>query len=82
MFFELKLKNAFINDYNQELTNLYTIVRDCSSELINDICKHKNEADYYYEVRALDRDVKKFKKLTNIERASRFVFLNKIDYTE
>lgn len=58
-------------------TNLYTVVRDCSSELIDDICKHKNESDYYYEVRALDRDVKKFQKLTNIERASRFVFLNK-----
>nr|YP_009326807.1 hypothetical protein [Caulerpa racemosa]ANJ70782.1 hypothetical protein [Caulerpa racemosa] len=80
LFFELKPKNAFINDYNQELTNLYTVIRDCSSELINDICKHKNEADYYYEVRALDRDVNLFKKLTNIERASRFVFLNKTGF--
>ncbi len=80
LFFELRPKKAFINDYNNELTNLYITVRDNPDELIDDVCKHKNESNYYYEVRALDRDEKAFNKLTNIQRASRFIFLNKTGF--
>ncbi len=80
LFFELKPENALINDYNKELVNLYSVVKDEPTELINDICKHKNESEYYYEIRALDRDVKKFKKLTPAERASRFIYLNKTGF--
>lgn len=80
LFFELKPENAFINDYNNELTNLYTVVRDNPSELIDAMGKHNNEVDYYYAIRAWDRDEELFKKLTNIERAGRFVFLNKTGF--
>ena len=80
LFFELKPKNAYISDYNLELTNLYTTVRDNSEELIADLCKHKNESDYYYETRALDRDKKVFTKLSDVERASRFIYLNKTGF--
>lgn len=77
LFFDLKHTNAFINDYNPELTNLYKILRDNPQELMSDLDKHINESEYYYELRVLDRDVKKFKKLTLVERASRFIYLNK-----
>lgn len=80
LFFELKPKNAFINDYNSELTNLYTVVRDNPEELIESVCKHKNESEYYYNLRALDRDKKVFKSLTNIEKASRFIYINKVGF--
>lgn len=80
LFFELKPKDAFINDYNSELTNLYSIVRDNPQGLIDHVCKHKNESDYYYSIRALDRDIKTYSKLTDIERASRFIYLNKTGF--
>lgn len=80
LFFELKPQNAIINDYNEDLINLYTVVRDNPEELINDVCKHKNESGYYYKIRALDRDEKAFNKLTSIEKASRFIYLNKTGF--
>lgn len=80
LFFELKPDNAFINDYNGELTNLYTTVRDNPIGIINDVCKHKNESEYYYQIRALDRDKKVFSKLTDVQRASRFLYLNKTGF--
>jgi DNA adenine methylase len=80
LFFELKPKNAFINDYNGELTNLYSTVKNNPDDLITDVCKHKNESEYYYAIRSLDRDTKKFKTLSNVERASRFLYLNKTGF--
>ena len=80
LFFELKPENAFINDYNSELINLYKIVRDNPSYLIDNLKKHKNELEYYYEVRSKDRDKPLFSKLTEVERASRFLYLNKTGF--
>ncbi len=80
LFFELKPTNAFINDYNGELINLYKVIRDDHEKLIEDLCRHKNESDYYYETRALDRDMKRFEKLSSIQRASRFLYLNKTGF--
>jgi len=80
LFFELSVKNAIINDYNKELINLYEVVRDNPKELIDDVCKHKNEEEYYYKVRTIDRDKEKFNKLTKVEKASRFLYLNKTGF--
>jgi DNA adenine methylase len=80
LFLELKPKNAVINDYNKELSNLYTVVRDNPNELIDSVCKHKNESDYYYKIRALDREEESYSKLSNIEKASRFIYLNKTGF--
>ncbi len=80
LYFELRPKNSLINDYNSELTNLYTTVRDNPLELISSLSKHKNDPTYYYEIRAFDRDKERFKKLSNIERASRLIYLNKTGF--
>lgn len=77
LFFELMPKDAVINDYNKELINLYRIVKSSPIELFNDTQKHKNTENYYYEMRSIDRDIKNFEKLSEIERASRFLYLNK-----
>jgi len=37
------------------------VVRDNPRDLVDDICEHKNESDYYYEIRSLDRDKKHLK---------------------
>ena len=51
---------SIINDFNAELINLYTVIKENPLELIADLKKHKNEADYFYEIRSLDRDREKF----------------------
>ncbi len=79
LFFELLPKRAVINDYNEELINVYTVIRDNPSELIEDLKRHKNTAEYFYKIRAIDRQPL-FSKLTRIERASRIIYLNKTCY--
>jgi len=72
----LQPKTAIVNDYNSELINVYKVIRDNNEELIEDLKKHKNESEYFYNIRRLDRS-EYFEKLSNIERASRFIYLNK-----
>ncbi len=76
LLFHLQPKKAIINDFNSELTNVYNVVKNNLDELLIDLQKHKNESDYFYELRSLDR-TEDFKNLSNIERASRIIFLNK-----
>ena len=79
LFFELQPKRAIINDYNEELINVYKVIRDHPNELIEDLKKHKNTPEYFYEIRALDRQPL-FYNLNDIERASRIIYLNKTCY--
>ena len=76
VLFNLQPKNAIINDFNEELINVYQVIKNNLDELIIDLKKHKNEADYFYSIRSLDRN-SEFKKLTAVKRASRIIFLNK-----
>jgi len=76
LLFELKPSKAIINDVNPELINSYKVIRDLSIDLIQDLRKHKNTAEYFYTIRELDRTTE-FKELTIIERASRIIYLNK-----
>lgn len=76
VFFHLQPNNAWINDANTELVNAYEVVKNDVDGLIESLKAHRNEADYFYEIRALDRE-EKFSKLSKIERASRLIFLNK-----
>lgn len=42
--------------------------------------KHKNEKNYFYQIRNLDRNPEEFIKLSDVERASRTIFLNRCCY--
>ncbi|MGK0390699.1 MAG: DNA adenine methylase [Maribacter sp.] len=76
VLFHLQPKKAVINDFNEELTNVYQVIKENPNELIEDLKKHKNESDYFYEVRAWDRN-ENYQNLSKIERASRIIYLNK-----
>lgn len=80
VFFSLQPKHAVINDYNEELVNAYLTVRDSVDELIEDLSHHVNEPDYFYQLRNIDRNAEEFGALSNIQRASRVIFLNKTCY--
>jgi DNA adenine methylase len=75
--FHLNRKNSFISDLNSELINLYRVVKDSVDELMEDLELHENSSEYYYNIRNLDRDRESYKKLSDIEKASRFIYLNK-----
>lgn len=79
VFFNIQPNIATINDFNSELINVYLTIKNSPLELISDLKKHKNESDYFYQIRALDR-AQSFESLSNIERASRILFLNKTCY--
>ena len=75
LFFHLAPATAFLSDLNEELINAYLVVKNDCDALIRSLRKHKNERAYYYEMRALDPDT-----LDPVERASRFIYLNKTCY--
>ena len=82
VFFKLGHSNCVINDLNEEVINTYSVIKNHPKELILKLKEHqkKHNKEYYYKVRALDRDVEEYKKMTNIERAARTIYLNKTCY--
>ena len=76
LFFELQPDNAYISDMNEELINLYQVVRDNVDELITDLQKHDISKEYFMEIRNIDR-TEEYKNWSNIQKASRFIYLNR-----
>lgn len=80
MFFDLQPNNAVINDWNPELVNLYRVVRDNPTGLMAKLDEHnvnKTSKEYFLTVRGMDRDMEVFNNMTKVDRAARFIFLNK-----
>lgn len=80
LFFHLQPQKALINDTNKELVNLYRVIKNNPEELIQDLHRHRNEPDYYYEIRKLDRTAEDFSCLSDVQKASRTIYLNKTCY--
>ena len=84
LFFEiykmglLENKEIFLFDINAELINAYNIVKKYPNQLINELetFKQNHSKDFYYEVRSWDRQ-NDFLQRSDIQRASRFIYLNK-----
>jgi DNA adenine methylase len=72
LLFELGIKNSKINDSNEELINCYNIIKRKPQALITDLKLHNISENYYYELRSKD-----IKHMSDVERASRFIFLNR-----
>ena len=75
MFFFLQPEQPFISDLNGELINAYQVVQNGVEELIQSLQEHRNEEDYFYQVRGWDPS-----DVDPAQRASRFIFLNKTCY--
>lgn len=76
LFFELQPEQAYISDMNEELINLYSVVRNNVYELIKDLSKHEVSKEYFLEIRNIDR-TEQYTELSDVERASRFIYLNR-----
>ena len=75
----LKPEYAVINDFNEELVNTYKVIRDNPEELIQLLEQHRenNSVDYFYEIRAWDRNPETYALLSNIQKAARTLYLNR-----
>ena len=66
-------------DYNAELIEMYTIVRDTPWALLGELHLLKNTEEDYYKIREWDRQPN-YKELSPQKRAARFIYLNKIGF--
>lgn len=74
---EYKPKEIILSDINEELINTYEIIKDDVESLIIELKQHKEYhlaegKRYYLTIRATDPN-----KLPKLERAARFIYLNK-----
>lgn len=84
VFFELyslgllEGKEVFLYDINSELVNTYNVIKKEPIKLIKLLYDYKknHSSDFYYKIRSLDRE-KSFSKSGKIQRAARFIYLNK-----
>ena len=76
MFFALKPNKAILSDSNSELINTYKEVRDNVEELIKLLSTYVNDKAFF-----LERRSKNPMELSEIERAARFLYLNKTCYS-
>lgn len=75
VFFDLLPQNAELSDLNNELVTTYNVIKNNVDELIQSLQKHIYDKEYYLEVRA-----KKVEDLSEVEIASRFIFLNRTGF--
>lgn len=82
VLFELQPKKAIINDFNSELINVYTVIRDYPEELIKELQFHKdnNTSEHFYAVREYDRKPEFFSQMAPVQKAARVIYLNKTCY--
>ena len=76
LFFYLQPDNAYISDMNEELINLYQVVRDNVEELVADLQKHDISKEYFMEIRNIDR-TEEYESWSDVQKASRFIYLNR-----
>ena len=75
VFFRTQYHPARLADINDAVINVYRVVRDQVEELIEVLEQHRNDHDYYYQVRDLDPD-----EMGDVARAARFIYLNRTCY--
>lgn len=72
LFFALRPARAVIGDVNDELINCYEIIRSNPNGLMQQLDRHQYQRDYFNRLRAIQPVG-----LTPLERAARFIYLNK-----
>ena len=75
LFFWLKPENAILQDFNEELINCYTVIRDRLDVLTERLKEFRYDKEDYYRARAGDPD-----ELDAVDRAARTIYLNKTGF--
>ena len=80
VLFSIQPRKAIINDLNSDLINVYITIKNNIDELIASLQKHQNTQEYFYKIRDIDRNKEAYEQISNIEKASRIIYLNKTCY--
>lgn len=80
VLFSIQPKNAYVNDINAELINVYNVIQNDVDELIELLKLMKNDSKFFYEIRDWDRDREKYQSLSEVQKAARIIYLNKTCY--
>lgn len=86
VFFHLfknnRIKNKVILiDINKDLINCYKVIKNDVESLIEELMIHEKDKmnkKYYYKIRSLDRDPIEYNKLSNVEKAARIIYMNRV----
>lgn len=79
----MEVPNATCSDTNEELINLYNVIKHHPQELIKELAENfvpHHSKEFYYEIRAWDRYRENYAQISNIKRAARFMYLNRTCY--
>jgi len=77
VFFAIQKKYSYLSDINEELINAWLVVKNNPIELISLLKTFKYDKDFYLQIRSWDREKNWKEKYSNIERAARFIYLNR-----
>jgi len=77
LLFHIQPSKAIINDANEELINVYKVIRDDVDSLIAELKKFSNTSESFYEVRGWDKNPETYNALPDVLKAARFLYLNK-----
>lgn len=77
VYFNLQKKKSFLSDMNTELINTYQVIKNDHKNLIQYLKGITHSKETYLEIRSWDRENNWTEKYNNIERAARFIYLNR-----
>ena len=76
LFFDVAPGYGVLADVSEELMNAYVVIKEDVEELIEHLRRHEHSEEYFYRIRNVDRS-DGFRHWSNLERASRLLYLNK-----
>ena len=77
VFFNIQRKKSFLSDVNEELINLYQVIKNKPKDLIKLLEEETVSKERFLEIRLWDRQENWKEKYSDIQRAMRFVYLNR-----
>lgn len=79
LFFHIahRINQAYLSDKNEELITAYKAIQTSPRLLIEELSKHKNTQEHFQQIRDADRDVDYRWNWSPIQKAARFIYLNK-----
>jgi len=77
VFFNLQREKSFLSDVNEELINVYKTIKTKPKKLIAFLESLEYSKEKFLEIRFWDREEWGLKKYSEIERAGRFIYMNR-----
>jgi len=77
VFFNLQKNRSFLSDVNEELINTYQVIKKEPQKLIKFLETLTYNKETFLEIRAWDRQENWQEKYSSVQRAGRFIYLNR-----